>query len=221
MTMRKSKKDQKISDVLSDHGFAFEFFKAIAHAVMSKGGTMRHMRRVVKESTLQEALGDLIVPVGSVTEIPLSENEFLVPVSYTPLPSFSKLEHEFGQGNVSNIFDGRPFQKHSSCVNIDETSGNKIFLVKHFGRETESEDNIAEMDKLGYRPATQIEAHAFQKKNPDLQCQFYIVALGSFAVGGGGRFVAVLGSRSGRRVFGNDWFDDGWDAGGRFLFVRK
>jgi len=151
----------------------------------------------------------------------LGKNEYLVPVSYTPLPSFSELEHEFGQGNVSNIFDGRPFKNHASCVGVDETSGDKIFLVKHFGREAESEDNIVEMDKLGYRPATHIEACAFQKKNPDLQRHFYIVALGSFAMDGDVQFVAVLRSYSGGRVFGDNWFGSRWSADDRFLFVRK
>jgi len=151
----------------------------------------------------------------------LRKNEYLVPVSYAPLPSFSELEHEFGKGNVSDIFDGRLFQKHASCCNIDETSGDKIFLVKYFGRETESENNIAEMDKRGYRPATHIEAHAFQKVKPKLQRQFRIVALGSFAMGGGRQCVAVLDGGSDGRIFGGCWFGSRWGAGRRFLFVRK
>ena len=153
--------------------------------------------------------------------IRLNKDEYLVHVTYAPLPSFSELEQEFGEGNVSNIFDGRPFQKHSSCENIDETPGDKVFLLKHFGRETQSEDNIAEMDKLGYRPATHIEAYAFQKKHPELQRKFWIVALGSFAMGDGGRYVAVLRGGSGRRIFVSCWFGSGWGSGRRFLFVRK
>jgi len=151
----------------------------------------------------------------------LAEGEYLVPVIYAPLPSFEKLEQEFGKGNVSKIFDGRPFTKHASCINVDEAHGDYIFLVKHFGREINSDTAIAEMDKLGYRPATHIEAYEFQKAHPDLQRQFYIVALGSFAEDGGDQCVAVLGSYFDRRVFSIRCYGFKWDTGGRFLFVRK
>jgi hypothetical protein len=151
----------------------------------------------------------------------LVENEYFVPVSYAPFPSFSELEQEFGNGNVSIIFDGRPFNKHASCVNIAETPGYEIFLVKHFNREIKSEDAIVEMDKFGYRPATHIEAYEFQKKNPDLQSQFLLIALGSFAMDCGGRCLAALHSISARRIFGSYWFDRRWLADCRFLFVRK
>ena len=104
---------------------------------------------------------------------------------------------------------------------MDETPSDKVFLLKHFGRETQSEGNIAEMDKLGYRPATHAEAYEFQKKQPDLQLKFWIIALGSFALGDGSRCVAVLGSDSGRRIFVGGWFDGRWRSGSRLLFVRK
>ena len=104
---------------------------------------------------------------------------------------------------------------------MDETTSDKVFLLKHFVLETQSEGNIAEMDKLGYRPATHAEAYEFQKKQPDLQLKVWIIALGSFAVRGGFRYVTVLDSDSGRRIFGDDWFDFGWLSSRRFLFVRK
>lgn len=219
--MRK-KKDQGIEEVLGNVGFVFEVFKAIAHAVLAKGGTMEHLRRLVKESQLQRQIADLIVPAGSVvTYQPHGEGEYRAFVSYAPLPSKAQLEAEFGKGNVSDIFDGRPFEKLASCLNMDETPEVKDFLVKCFGRETQSEDNIAEMDALGYRPATHIEAYEFQKVYPELQHQFWIVALGSFAKFDGRRFVAVLNADGFRRIFGSYWFGRRWGARGRFLFVRK
>ena len=77
------------------------------------------------------------------------------------------------------------------------------------------------MDKLGYRPATHLEAYAFAKANPELQCQFWIVALGSFTLRGGNRCVAVLRSYSGRRILFYDWSECEWVSCFRFLFVRK
>ncbi|MFA5936248.1 MAG: hypothetical protein WC787_05365 [Patescibacteria group bacterium] len=219
--MRQNKKDQVISDVVSSFGFAFELLKVIAHAVMAKGGNMQHLRRIVKEPTLQWQIADLVVSVGSAGERPHDEKEYLVPVDYTALPSFTELEKEFGKGNVSNLFDGRSFQKHASCANLEESHSDKIFLVKHFNREVELEDAIAEMDKLGYRPATHIEGYAFQKANPELQRQFWIVAPGSFAPLGGGPCVAVLHGLGSMRVAGCSWFDNKWRSDFRFLFVRK
>ena len=181
-------------------------------------------RLVVKDGFLAEleTLLRLYEKTAVARKKPLAKNEYLVPVTYAPLPSFAELEQEFGKGNVSNIFDGRPFTKHTSCSDISETPGNLIFLVKHFGREINSDDAIAEMNRLSYRPATHIEVYEFQKAHPDLQRQFSIVALGSFAMDVSNLCVAVLRSNSDRRIFGHCWFDYGWvDVACRFLFVRK
>lgn len=220
--MRQNKKDQGIADVVSNFGFAFEVLKVIAHAVMAKGGNMQHLRRIVKEPALQRQIADLIVPAGSEVERPLADGEYRVPVSYDMPRSKGALEPEFSKDGVSELFYGNyEWKNHSSCAEIDQTPGERIMLVKHFNRPIESEDAIAEMDKLGYRPATHLEAYAFAKANPELQRQFWIVALGSSAMCVVDRGVAVLDSDSDRRVLGYDWFDDGWSSGGRFLFVRK
>ncbi len=220
--MRQNKKDQAIGDVLSNLGFAFELLKVIAHAVMAKGGNMQHLRRIVKEPALQRQIADLVVPAGSEIERPLGENEYLVPVAYDMPRDKGRLEAEFSKNGVSERFYGNyEWLPHSSCAEIDQTPGERIMLVKHFGRDTTSEANIAEMDKLGYRPATHLEAYAFAKANPELQRQFWIVALGSSAVGDDCRLVAVLSSDSGRRILGVHWFGRGWYSDDRFLFVRK
>lgn len=226
--MRNSKKNQAISEVLSNLGFEFEMFKVIAHAVMAKGGNMSHLRRIVKESELQRQIADLVVPTvagkltGSEIERPLGENEYLVPVAYDMPRDKGKLEAEFSKDGVSELFySNYEWQPHSSCVEIDQTPGDRVMLLKHFGRNTTSEANIAEMDKLGYRPATHLEAYAFAKVNPELQRQFWIVALGSSTMCGGLRNVAVLLSGSGRRVLDGYWFGSEWYSGHRFLFVRK
>ena len=220
--MRKNKKEQGIGDVVSNLGFAFELLKVIAHAVMAKGGNMQHLRRIVKEPALQQQIADLVVPAGSEVERPLGENEYRVPVSYDMPRDKEKLESEFSKDGVSELFYGNyVWQPHSSCAEIDQTPGERIMLVKHFGRDTTSKANIVEMDKLGYRPATHLEAYAFAKVNPELQRQFWIVALGSSALGGDDRGVAMLDSGSGRRIFDGRWFDGGWYSDRRFLFVRK
>lgn len=220
--MRQNKKDQGISDVVSNFGFAFELLKVIAHAVMAKGGNMQHLRRIVKEPVLQRQIADLVVPAGSEVERPLADGEYLVPVAYDMPRDKGKLEAEFSKDGVSDLFYGNyEWKNHSSCAEIDQTPGNRVMLVKYFDRSTMSEVYIAEMNKLGYRPATHLEVYAFAKANPELQRQFWIVALGSSAMGDDGHCVAVLDSESDERLLGHGWFDSEWALGHRFLFVRK
>lgn len=147
-------------------------------------------------------------------------NHYKVYVDYE-MPSFADLEKEFGKRNVSDIFDGRPFDLHPSCSDIDETPGERVFFVKHFGREIESEGVINEMKYEGYRPATHAEAIVFAKAHPDLQREYPIVALGSFALYVGDRCVAVLRRSVTGRLLGGGRFDGGWSVGCRFLLVRK
>lgn len=219
----KKKNQHTISDVLSNFGFVYEVFKAIAHAVMARGGTMEHLRRIVNEPALVERIAHLIVPFSSTSELPLTDGEYRVYVDYSMPRDKAALEAEFSVGGVSKLFYGDyKWRLHALCVGVDQTPGERIMLVKRFDRETESEANIAEMDKLGYRPATHLEAYAFARANPELQRQFRIVALGSFAkVHCSRRIAAVLDNGACGRGFGDYDFDDGWVHYTRFLFVRK
>ena len=217
------RKNQEISDLVSNFGSAFELLKAIAHAVMAKGGNMQHLRRIVKGPALQWQIADLVVPAGSEIERPLGENEYLVPVGYDMPRDKAKLEAEFSKGGVSDLFysDWR-WSLHSSCAEIDQTSGHRTFLVKCFNRWIKAEEAIAEMDKQGYRPATHLEAYAFAKAKPELQCQFFIVALGSSTMGSGDRpHVAMLRSNPSGRMLVNVWFSASFAPEKQFLFVRK
>ena len=220
--MRQNKKDQGIAEVVSNFGFAFEVLKVIAHAVMAKDGNMQHLRRIVKEPALQRQIADLIVPAGSEIERPLADGEYRVPVAYDMPHSKSALESEFSKDGVSELFYGNyEWKNDRSCAEIDQTPGERIMLVKHFGRNTTSEANIVEMDKLGYRPATHLEAYAFARANPELQRHFPIIALGSSALSGGNRYVAVLSGGPVRRILDFHWFGGEWSSDSRFLAVRK
>ena len=91
----------------------------------------------------------------------------------------------------------------------------------HFDRNMFSEAVEAEMDKVGYRPATMKELLAYGIKNPNEQRQYPIVGLGSVAVLSGDRRVGCLcGNVSGRRA-GLGCYGDVWIACCRFLGVRK
>jgi hypothetical protein len=155
-------------------------------------------------------------------ERPLADGEYRVPVAYDMPRDKGKLEAEFSKNGVSELFYGNyEWKNHPSCAEIDQTPGERVMLVKHFDRRIKSEDAIAEMDKRGYRPATHLEAYAFAKANTELRHLFWIVALGSSAMRGDERGVAVLDGDSSGRVVDRIWFFRGWSSDNRFLFVRK
>jgi hypothetical protein len=172
-------------------------------------------------STLQ-----LLVEGKRLIQQPLGEPEgdtYHVFVDYQMPRDKDELEADFSKDGVFDLFYGNyEWQLHSSCQGIDQAPGEREFLVKHFDRPIESDEAIAEMDKLGYRPATHLEAYAFAKANPELQRQCWIVALGSSALYSDGfRDVVVLSGGSDGRISSGRWFGSKWVAGFRFLFVRK
>jgi len=92
----------------------------------------------------------------------------------------------------------------------------------HFDRSISSDDAIAELDKMGLRPAEAGELLAFRAKYPDVQREFPIVALGSVWRGlYGNRHVLVLRCRGGKRRANLYWFGDDWNDGCRFATVCK
>jgi len=157
---------------------------------------------------------------GSTTD--LKEVEYVVDIKDEPIPPFTELNGKIFYW-CSQFWD-IPIDEiklHEYRKNIPDKVGVQIFLVKHFGKKMDSDEVIAWGKENGYLPATFKETLAFAKAHTEIQKQFYIVALGSFAMHGGGRCVAVPGSDSSRRIFGNGWFDGRWSSGSRFLFVRK
>jgi hypothetical protein len=162
----------------------------------------------------------------------LPPDHYLVHITYAAVPSRTELEKEYSDKNsVSEILDGRAWELHESCKGMDEAPGERIFWTAAPPVEMldDSEKIIAwaaaqksDFAPKGYRPATHQEEIEFARKHPELQKKFWIVALGSFAMDGGNRYVAVLRSASARRVlYDVCWFDFRWASGSRFLLVRR
>jgi len=150
---------------------------------------------------------------------------FRVHVDYAMPKNRDRLEAEFSEESVSELFyGGYSWKKHASCMEVDETTASdQVILVKHFKAEISSENAIAAMIRQHCRPATHLEAYALAKACPELQRQFRMVALGSFALNGGKPFVAVLQGSAQKRSLDSYWFDDevrGWPPDTRFLVVR-
>lgn len=150
-----------------------------------------------------------------------SLKEYRIYRSGVPLPPLGELEKIFsGCGTVSELFDGRPFERDPAYEGAFSGPGESILAVRTFDREIRSDGAINKM-KNTHHPATETDLYDLSLIYPDLQSLSWLVACGSSAMCDGYRHVAVLSGRSGRRILVDDWFGSGWRSGYRFLFVRK
>jgi len=224
--MEQDKKDLEIGNVVSRLDFAHGVFKVIAQAVKAEGGNTQHLRRLVSDGNLQQEIAKLIMLTTEEMSPPLREDEYLVYVDYDMPRDKTELEAEFSKGGVSDIFCGdAEWEKHASCVQSDEMPGDRVFLPKHFNRKIESEEAIVKMGKLGYRPATRLEAFAFIKARPKLPGQPPIVALGSSTMCHDakrqGAHVVLLSEDFQGNFLSSVLFDSIWGFETVLLFVRK
>lgn len=208
--MRKSKKDSEIGAVVSNFGFAFEVFKVIAHAVTAKGGTMKDLRRIVKEPRLQSSIADLLV-------VPTN---FLAPVVYVQ-PTIDELNRRFPCDNT--FAEGLHFEAIESCRSVSRDNREVAFEYLHMDCEASTEEILAKMDRLGFRPALYEELLSFGERYPNEPLRYRIAALGSVtnvnrvpdAAYLWGRYQGQISLQLGY-LCDADWEDDF-----RFLVVRK
>jgi len=181
-----------------------------------------------KKNVSEIARGEAEQPKPSGDQFP--PNRYRVHVSYAKLPVMEELEKRFsGKDNVSSLFDGRPWERHSSCAKIDETPGEREFFVASVPTQFFSQriDTIrdalaAHFGGLGYRFAIETEAVTFADAQPGLPHQNWIYALGSSARSVGDlQCVTVLFANGHNRFLGDDWIVDDLDSGCRLLLVRK
>jgi hypothetical protein len=119
--------------------------------------------------------------------------------------------------------------RHSSCENIDETSGERDFFVlevpeKFFGRQIGSAwDELAKhFGELGYRFATEVEAEVFGTSDSSLGLKYAVLVLGSFVTYKGSRHGLRVNNRHGQNQKLSDcWGGEELVAGERLLVVRK
>lgn len=170
---------------------------------------------------------------------PLPPDHYRLRVNRGPLPSFAELEIEFGKGNVSSLFDGRPWTKSKERFENDVIVEEVVILAKDFAEEIESgeiavygegnnryilsDDIVTWGIKHEYTPCEEKETYAFSHdpQTRDLQHKRWHVALGSSALGGDRRCVARLSANDRDRIFNGTWYGDRWHVSLRFLFARK
>ncbi len=131
--------------------------------------------------------------------------KFSADVHYNLFPNYIELKKEFGEFNVSTIFDNRSWALHSSCLHMDMTCGMKQFA-------------IAKRQVPNSRCATHEELYYFHKAHPAV---VNIAAPGSFVILGGREYYAGIFMSFGVRTFGRDWADSRWRAKTKFLYIAN
>lgn len=95
-------------------------------------------------------------------------------------------------------------------------------ILVHFNRYISTNDALAELDRLGLRPADFQELCAFGAEHPNVQRKFPIVELASVWTNRDGhRYVAYLWSDAGERYLHLHGVAYDWDGLYRFLAFRK
>lgn len=95
-------------------------------------------------------------------------------------------------------------------------------VLVHLNRYVESEEVLAELEKVGLRAGTLQELLAFGVQYPNVQREYPIVALGSvWRDPYGDRYVPYLWGRGSERHLDLRWFDYSWGDHDRFLAFRK
>lgn len=110
-----------------------------------------------------------------------------------------------------------------SEINFPKTGEGVVSInaeLLQFGQGASSKSITTKMGMMGYRPATMWELLAFGAQNPSVQQKFSIVALGSFYMWNGYRYVGVLtGNDLNRNAYFQHW-GSVWGQHERFLAVR-
>ncbi len=99
----------------------------------------------------------------------LPPDHYIVRVAYGPLPGFESLQRQFEE-NVSEAFDGRPWEIDDVCAGISTVPGRRLFWdvdpPTYIGRDQISLSEWAALQRspiapFGWRHATHTEAYEF------------------------------------------------------------
>ena len=152
----------------------------------------------------------------------LKPHHFRITVESVALPTYADLIANYGDGNVSELWDESKYklELHESLRELTPPTGEVTVFVKKFDRPTTSEKAFKWADQHNYRLVFPWEREVFSKTYPDLQRESWIIDLGSFTLDDdGNRCVPVLYKVIGLRYLDNRRFDCQWLASHRFLFA--
>ncbi len=201
------------SEFLSALGQMFEIWKALADAVLSRGGNDNHLRRIKTDKNLLKKIVDLILEtVKNIFTLRVSSSR-----STDEVVAAGKYDWENNTINSQNF----PMRE------LPEGTVEIEFL--EFDYDPTSEQVLAEVERRNKlnteytleRPMYE-EALFFGEQYPQEQRKHPIVFLHEpWRDSVGGRRVVVLLEDASGRCLSLYWFDHGWFRRYRFAFVRK
>lgn len=218
---------RKKSEFLKSFGLVMEIWKAIIEAVLMLGGSDDDLRRIVTQKGLAVEIAKVIMakamatiqPITQVAAVAAKEVSavFKAMVEYAQ-PTYEDLKTAFDW--VDSDYRAAKFEAIDRCKGVARVAGELTLHYVHLGRDASTDEILAEMDRLGFRPALYEELLAFGRQYPDEQRKYPVVALGStWVISSGRRGVAVLFGGGSGRYLSLGWYGVGWGGGCRFLAV--
>lgn len=200
---------RKPAEIVSGVGVFVSLITELDKRVRTKGGTNEDWHRLVKpegESTL-DRIADLIVLPGNLGDI--------YPVSIQR----ASLEEMIAAGHYDWV-NSNITAEHFPLD--DSQFGDFKLVLVHLNRVATTPEVLAYMKERNLEPGKIGHLLGFGAKNPEIQREFPILALGSSWVDpGGGSGVPGLGSIAPDRVLLLHWNDDHWSDNCRFLALSK
>lgn len=215
---------RKTSDFLSALGVQFEIWKALVEAVLSRGGTDEHLRRIITDKTLRGKLAELIVGDASSTST--------FPVWKTiKLGTGLKTDKDFRQAIekagcrvsdwAADILGKPAFSAANEATEVDLV---KVTVVElGFPNGATRHDIYRKAKELGLELCP-------SEVGPQLRLQYLDqpmhewVLIGMEPMTGSGGSLKMFGVGrydSGRWLFSYNGHPDGfWDGGDQWIFVR-
>lgn len=209
-------------EVMSALDLSGRFFGALAVSVVSRGGSLEDLRRAIEDRETLEKMTDLIAP--RIQSEDMAPPFFRLPVDYRVSLDLRDLQADFTPGGVSRVFSrSHEWHYQAACKHMDKTAGERTMRLWHYDRKTTSAKVLKELRGLRepyvHRPATPWELYAFSRAYPDLQREFWIVALGAHFMWRGQPCVAVLQGDERQRLFEHYLLNHPWSKKCRFLSV--
>lgn len=194
------------SEFVSSAGTVFELVKALSDEVNSLGGSDDDLRRILSDKSVAREMAELLVGKPELQSYPLTINR-------------ERSRSEMVKAGRYDYVNSNITEENSPVV---EGEAEVEAVLVHLDRVASDEEVLAEMERLGLRPATMDELNAFGEQHPDRQREYPIIALGSVWAGRDGRrLVGCLWEGGLGRGLRLVWLGDGWRAYCRFLAVRK
>jgi hypothetical protein len=136
-------------------------------------------------------------------------------------PSYADLKKAFDW--VYDGYKNAEFKAIDVCKDVSTENREIEFELVHLDKEMHTDAILAELDRLGFRPALYEELLGFAKQYPDEQRKYPIVALGSVDRSDDRLCSPYVREDDRGRVLHMLWIDvpDPWFRRCRFLAVRK